>query len=1466
MPEATGGASLFHPLTSSWFAEVMGEPTEVQRRAWPVIAGGSHVLVSAPTGTGKTLAAFLWGIDRLATGAWPTGKTRILYVSPLKALNADIQRNLLSPLGELEARFHAAGVPFPRIRALTRSGDTPAGDRRRMLADPPEILITTPESLNLILSSPNGRLMLDGLQTVILDEIHAVAGTKRGTHLVTAVERLVRLAGEFQRIALSATVKPLSVVADFVGGYRVERDGGRGGTGGAGAAAATAYVKRSVEVVHCPHAKSYEIVISFPGGTPEQPMWDALAAECRAIIRSGRSTLFFVNSRRHAEKLSRLINEGEAETLAWSHHGSLSRELRLVVEERLKRGELKAIVATSSLELGIDIGALDRVVLVQTPFSVASAVQRMGRAGHGVGQASRAVIFPLHGRDIVDAAVTASCVREQDIESIEPVICPLDVLAQLIVSMTSVETWSVEELYDEIRASAPFHTLPRRHFDLVLAMLAGRYEETRLRELSPLVSVDRIEGTVLAREGARLRLATSGGTIPDRGYFSLRTADTKALLGELDEEFVWERSVGDSFILGTQAWRIQAIGHQDVEVVPVSTRSAMSPFWKAEERNRGFHLSQRIARALEDWNGRVGAPGFVDELAEAYGLEPGAAKALASFLARQKEATGADLPHRHHLLVEHARDLAPGGGGETAAGYRIALHTLWGGRVNRPFSLALSAAWEERFGRRPECFQTDDTILLIDAADHGAAEILGLVRPENVERLLRKRLEGSGFFGARFRENAARALLLPRASIKRRMPLWLTRLRAKALYAAASKYDDFPLLIETWRTCLRDEFDMENLSMLLGEVSDGTIRIGEASTSTLSPFCGNIAWKQSSSLMYADDAPGGDGRTALRGDLVRELALSAQHRPRIPREVASEFQAKLQRTAEGYAPRDSREMLDWLKERVLLPQDEWDALLAACERDGGARREEIEAGIAGKHTAGEVVAARETLPRLRRCLEAGNDEELTDLIAQWLRFYGPVEPSFVGKVFGLPEQRLAAVLRDLVEEESLVVDRLIEGSEAVLACDRENLERLLRISRAARTQAALPTLPVDRLPLFVAAQQGLVERGSTVEELKRGLETLFGLALPARLWEEEVLPARLSGYQPRGLDQLMRESGLLWFASGKRRIGFCLREDAELFLEPAAGSEQARCDAIFPGKTGKFGFWDLVRGSSTGTAALADELWRLAWKGVVSNDSFQPVRRGIATGFRAEPAVVEGGRRRRSLDRWQASRPAEGYWFRLEAGSGGKDALEEEETNRDRIRQVLRRFGVVFREILENELPLLRWSRLFRSLRLMEFSGEVVAGRFFTGIQGLQFASPAALEGLAGLAGTSALDEAVYWMSAADPASLAGVGLEGLKGSLPPRLPTTHIVFRGGAPVLVSRRNGLDLDFRIPADDPMIPRCLEFVRVLTEREAAPLRSVHVETVNGEPAARSPYAPAMLAFGFVADYKRLTFRGGFSASP
>ncbi len=1436
--------SLFDPLVSRWFRDAVGEPTEVQAKAWPLIAAGHHVLVSAPTGTGKTLTAFLWSLDGLIRGALAPGKVRVLYVSPLKALNNDIQRNLLGPLGGLEAAFRAAGRPFPQIRVLTRSGDTPAAERRRMLRHPPEILVTTPESLNLILSSPNARMMLDGVATVILDEIHAVASTKRGTHLITAVERLVRLAGEFQRIALSATVRPLSVIADFVGGFSLEKRGTE-----------TSYAKRQVRVVNCPLAKAYELKIVFPDAeaagleAEESAMWSALTAECAGIIRESRSTLFFVNSRRHAEKLARFINEREGEQLAWSHHGSLSRELRLVVESRLKKGELKAIVATSSLELGIDIGALERVILVQTPFSVSSAVQRIGRAGHGVGLASAAVIYPLHGRDLVDAAVTARAVLNREIEAASPILCPLDVLAQMIVSMTAVETWAVNDLFDAARASFPFASLSRGQFDLVLDMLAGKYADSRLRELSPLVAVDALAGTVKARDGALPRLYASGGTIPDRGYFGMRTAEGKALIGELDEEFVWERSVGDSFFFGTQGWRIMKIDHQNVEVAPAPSGTAMAPFWKAEEVNRDNHLSERIAAALEAWNGRLEDPALPGELMRDYCLDRGAAAALIKFLARQRESTNADLPHRHHFLVEHTKE--PVGGSGPAAFRRIILHTMWGGRINRPYGLALSAAWEEKYGFPPEMIEDNDAILLLASFDVGADEIAGMVTPENVERLLRKKLEGSGFFGARFRENASRALLLPKTAANRRMPLWFARLRAKNLLAAVSRYDDFPMTVETWRTCLRDEFDMEGLNRVLTEIAVGAIALTETTTPAPSPFCGNLMWKQTNTYMYADDTPRGRSGTAVRGDLVRELVSSSALRPQVSAELCAELQAKLQRTAYGYAPRGASELLEWLKERILMPADEWEAATAASARDSGVPAEELQGALAEKITAiAGGVAARENAPRISRAME--HDETLSGVLAEWLRYYGPVDPGLPRAVFGLDEGRFQSVLQDLADEELVIVDRLVKGNEAALICDRENLERLLRITRA-RARPAFQALPARALLLYAAQRQGLTRRGRDGEALKRALDSLFGCGLPARLWEEEIFPARLEGYSTSLLDSLCAETGVIWFGCGKQRLAFGFTEDLELFRGRVP--EDGSVDAVFPNRAGKYAFWDLHGHGGLSTSALTAELWRLAWQGAITNETFRTVRSGIENDFSAVQEGGEKGSRRAGLNRWKSSRPVGGSWFVLPPVPE-RDALDEEEVNRDRIRQLLQRFGVLFREALENELPPLRWGPLFRSLRMMELSGEIVAGRFFEGIPGLQFASPQALEEL-----SNPLDEeAAFWMNAADPASPCGWGLEDFKGVLPPRVSGTRLAFRGRDLVLVSRRQGRELEFRVPPGDPRIAGALDALASLTERDVRPMAAVHVEIINGESAPASAYGKVLLDRGFAEDYKRLSLRG------
>ncbi len=913
--------SSFHPLVEQWFLEKFGGPTDIQRQSWPKISAGDHLLITAPTGSGKTLTAFLWAMNQLIVGKWETGHTRVLYVSPLRALNNDIQRNLIEPLQELKQIFQKSRESFPDIRVLTRSGDTPQTDRRQMLRHPPEILITTPESLNLLLSSIGGRSILHSLSTVILDEIHAVVGTKRGVYLITAVDRLVRLSGEFQRIALSATIQPLEIVARFVGGLKMK-----------GGPEAPGYTPRPVTAVGSSAQKQYDIQVkSSPAPLdPEtaDSIWDPMIKELKQIIFRNRSTLVFVNSRRLCEFLTLKINREEEEPFAYAHHGSLSLEIRTEVEQRLKEGKLRAIVATHSLELGIDIGSLDEVVLIQSPFSVSSAIQRIGRAGHQVGETSRGTFFPTHSKELIEAAVLVSGILHRDIEAVHPVLCPLDVLAQVIVSMVGTETWDIDALFDNLRASYPYQYLSREQFDLVLDMLAGRYAASRVRELKPLVSIDRMDHNLTARRGALQTLYLSGGVIPDRGYFHLRHEETNARIGELDEEFVWEASVGDTFALGTQNWKIRQITHNDVFVRPSHRKSAAAPFWKAEENNRDYHFSERIGEFLERADSRLEDGGFPLTLQQEYHLEPSAINRLLDFLKAQKKATGCPLPHRHHLLVEFV-DSGPGG----SPGNQVVLHTLWGGRVNRPLAMALDAAWEIRFSHRLEMYTSNDCVVLILPHDLTIEDLLSLVRYQEIESLLKNHLETSGFFGARFRECAARALLLARGKFKERMPLWLNRLRSQKLLEAVRGYEDFPILLETWRTCLQDEFDINHLQKVLAELETGAVVLSEARIPFPSPFAQSDWWRQMNHYMYLDDSARSDKVSKLRGSLLREVMWNPGLRPKVSREQKKQFELKCQRLSPGYAPQTSRELLDWVRERLIIPFREWECLLNAMQKD-----------------------------------------------------------------------------------------------------------------------------------------------------------------------------------------------------------------------------------------------------------------------------------------------------------------------------------------------------------------------------------------------------------------------------------------------------------------------------------------------------------------------------------------------------
>lgn len=1473
----------FHPLIRRWFIERLGPPTEVQEESWRAIRDGRHVLLTAPTGSGKTLAAFLFAINQLATGAWPGGTVRVLYVSPMKALNNDVAKNLTRPLTEIAEYFRAAGVPFPEIRVQTRSGDTPGSERQKMYRRPPEIFITTPESLNILVTSKSGRRLLTGVAAVILDEIHAVLPEKRGTHLITAVDRLVRLSGEFQRIALSATVRPLTTVADFVGG-QVLAPGGH-------------YEKRPVTIIRADMAKDLGVTVTFPAEAKENitdaTWWPAMVKAFKEIIATHNSTLFFTNSRRHAEKVTRLINEDEPDDLAYSHHGSLAREIRLAVEEKLKNGELRAIVATNSLELGIDIGDLDRVVLIQSPFSVAHAIQRIGRSGHAVGQKSHGLLFPLHGKDFVHAAVLARAVREKDIEEAHPVDSPLDVLAQVILAMTVAEQWQVDELFDVIRTSYPYRNLTRQQFDLVLAMLAGRYADSKVRELTSRVRLDRLAGTVEAKDGAAFVLYTAGGTIPDRGAYVMRHQETKARLGELDEEFVWERRLGETFALGAQVWRIQAITQSDVLVVPVARSHNIIPFWKAEPMHRDFHLSERIGEFLEYCNDRLEDPGLAAQLTDEYAMDASAADYLHSYLRLQREASGADLPHRHHLLIEHYDDPL-----NKSDSKQVILHALWGGRVNYPFSLALSAAWQEQHGYPLQVFADNDCMLLMLPHDFGANDLLGLVDSGNIERLLRGKLEDSGYFGAHFRENCGRALLLPKPSIKKRMPLWLNRLRAKKLFEAILRYEDFPILLETWRECLHDHFDLAHLKLILDELEAGRIAVSEVVTHHPTPFADGVVWQQTNKFMYEDDSAAGGRQSSLSDSLIRELVFTSHLRPKLDAELIEVFLAKIQRTGPGYAPLSGADLIETVEERLLLPEDEWRPLLSATVRDSGLTEEELLQAVRGRvvsvgwrNASQPFFCTIERLPFIAESLglarpdltvvpltgeaipaplldraytlfrQDDNPAGLTIFLAAWLATRGPVTLSFIRRTLGVPEADLDTAVAELSETQQIVADTFTALGSEPEVCDTGNLEILLRMLRRAR-QTQFEPLDCARLPLFLAIHQGLAKRSDAGNALQHGLDTLFGYPAPCAAWEEYILPARVDPYYPTHLDSLLQSSGLIWYGCGDKKISFAFAEDLELFLgeREITDSRREELAQLFPDPKGRYGFFDILSRTGMGgmnSAALSERLWSLVWQGYLGNDSYAVLRRGIENNFQPQRVGEELHlhTRRHGFSRWESSRPLAGPFFLLPGQEKEQDGLARQELIKDRVRQLLARYGIVFRDLLAKESPELQWRNIYKTLRLMELSGELLAGYFFTGIDGPQFISPEAFRLL-----QKGLDEdTIFWLNGCDPASLCGIGPESLRAGLPPRIPSTWLVYHGSRLVVIVKKNGRELEFFVPPGHPLFDRYLELFRVLLTREFMPQKMIAVDRINGLLPSRSEYLQDLKNFGFTASHRGLELR-------
>lgn len=1447
---------LFHPQIAAWFKVRFKKPTEVQSLSWPEVAAGQNLLITAPTGSGKTLTAFLWALNEFCSGTMDTETTRVLYISPLKALNNDIQRNLLSPLAELKERFNEAGESFPDIRVETRSGDTPQAQRQRMLRKPPAILISTPESLSLMLTNQRARQALSGIRTVIFDEIHSIADNRRGVQLMVSAERLAHITNGFQRIALSATIRPLDTIAKFVAGF--EPSGS----------------PRSIKIIQSKAKKKLELKVIFPEAAKAArnqgiKIWEPLTDSFLQHIRRNTSTLLFTNNRALAEKITLKINADEAEPLAYAHHGSLAREIRAQVESRLKAGELKAIVATNSLEMGIDIGALDEVILIQSPPSIASTLQRIGRAGHAVGETSRGALYPTHPQDFVEAAALSQAVMKRDIEPIKPLQNALDVLAQTIVSMTATETWDKDEVYRLIKCSYSYHSLSLEMFDLVVEMLAGRYQQTRVRNLKTRLQYDRINNTLDANRAALFALYNSGGTIPDRSYYKLRHAESGSLIGELDEEFVWEARVGQNFALGSQHWRIQRITHNDVLVSPSASKTTPPPFWKAESLNRNFHLSELIGIFLADSEQIIKQnPRQVlcDKLMSQHGFDSGAASELTDYLCEQREKTASTLPHRHHLLLEHI-NAGPGGYHGVDGEQQLVFHTLWGGMLNQPFALALSTAYEQYYGVRADIHADNNAVVIQVKQQLDPDTCLTLVTPENLEELLRHSLENSGFFGARFRECAGRALLLTRQKFNQRLPLWMNRMHAKELLGNVKSYTDFPILLETWRTCLQDEFDLDQLKLMLAEIRSGEILCTHIASTSPSPFAANISWQQiNSQYMYADDTPNSQNLSSLSDELLRSAAFGKAVQLTLSTETVTEFEAKRQRLWAGYAPQSLKELEEWLKERICIPEHEWQALLALLDyetQDSNLLWLEFEGRRWRVHPENAHQITQVWLPEITQNFAAlpvikGETRDAQTLLSESLAFYGPLTLPQLRKIYPIDSASIESLLTTLIDEGTLLSGFWLPDSnvdtQALQFCDTQNFDALLRFERAAR-RTAIVSKPVTALTAFLADWQGF---NSHSNNLAAHLEKLSGIKAPVETWLNDLFIPRIESFSLHTLDTLLDGEGLLWMGTDKQQI--CFTWDSEIDLVSCQAQTTLpdidELHSLFKDPHAQYSYNQLLDLSKLSAQDFNAKFWAWVWAGKISSNNMAaldkalamkfslpaPAETGIASNTRVQSRVRRAHSRRiRSLSmgwpgQWRLLAPAD----TITNSSTDNNSLEEDpltrlEDNKQRVRMLLDRYGILCREIINREGEPFIWSQLFRCMRLMELAGELVGGLFFEGLSGPQFASPQAMRKLSlGFKASS------FWISALDPISPCGLGInwqeQGKTLALPHRRRGNYLAFNAGELALCAEKFGARLHFYLKADDAALDTCFPLIRHLLSLHSR----IDIESINGESARQSPY--------------------------
>jgi ATP-dependent helicase Lhr and Lhr-like helicase len=1400
---------VFSPETRAWFEQAFDGPTPAQELGWPAIARGGHTLIQAPTGSGKTLAAFLYGIDKL--NPQPGEGLRLLYVSPLKALNYDIERNLRGPLAGLGSE----------LRVGVRTGDTPQKERAAMVRNPPDILITTPESLFLLLTS-QARETLRGIETVIVDEVHAVAGTKRGAHLALSLERLDRLTGKpIQRVGLSATQRPLEEIGRFVSGGR------------------------EIELVDAGRAKELDLRVVVPLDDMREPeeqqsIWPSIYPEILELVRAHRSTIVFVNNRRLAERLALRLNDLAEEEIARAHHGSLAREQRVEVEELLKKGEIPCLVATSSLELGIDMGAVDLVIQVESPKSVARGLQRVGRAGHELDAVSKGRIFPKFRADLLESAVVARRMLDGAIEETKIPRNPLDVLAQQIVAICADEEIAVDELHQLVRGAYPFADLSRVQLENVLDMLDGRYPSDEFAELRARVVWDRTAGVVKGRQGARRLAVTNAGTIPDRGLFGVHLVDGGGRVGELDEEMVYEARAGQTFLLGASTWRIEEITRDRVLVSPAPGVPGAVPFWKGEGVGRPYELGEAIGAtsrelvALSDdkAHARLQAEHMLDERA---------ATNLLTFLREQEAATGA-VPSDRTIVVERFRD--------EIGDWRLCILTPFGGRVHAPWALALGARLRSSLGFETQAIWSDDGIAIhLPDADAPPPVDEVLLEPDQIEELVTQELGDTALFGARFRENAGRSLLIPRRRPGERTPLWQQRLKAQSLLQVARRYPAFPIVLETYRECLQDVFDLPALKRLLKGLRTRQIDLVDVETASASPYAASLLFDYVANYMYEDDTPAAERRAqalSLDRDLLRELLGQEELRDLIDPGALEEVEEQLRGAA-----RSPDELHDLLRRRGDLREGEYPEDLAEpllAERRAVHVRVAGERRLIASEDAGRYRDAVGAMPPggLPEVFLEADDKPMHLLVRRFARSRGPFTTGEANERFG---RDVEPVLRELERRDELVRGELRPGGSEREWCDPEVLRRLRRASLAALRREVEPAEQAA-LGRFLPSWHGVGRRAS----LREALVPLQGLALPVALWESDVLPRRVPGYRPEQLDALCASGEVVWVGAGLDRVALYFREDAPaLGPPPAADRPEKEIHERLRAALGRSAlFWhDLLLDTGLEAEEALPALWDLVWAGEVTNDAWTPLRAGRRNATRS--SLTSQRPRRFSRRRAGEVTATQGRWSptaRLFPGRADRRALAE---------LLLERQGIVTRDGVRGEGIPGGYGAVYGELKALETLGLCRRGYFVEGLGGAQFALGGAVERLRELRPKDGEEVEPLVLAAADPAQPYGAALPWPKRAegRAARVAGAQVVLLGGEPALYVERGGRSL---VPLREPeegwlhvALAALVAYVR------AGGAKRLAVERFDSQPVGETEVVRLLKDAGFVIGPRRAVFR-------